>query len=268
MSTPATPPTATIRSALVTGAASGIGLCIAQHLALSTGVRVAVVDRNAEGARQAAQDIVERGGQAHAFVADLRDAAAVQAMLRAVDDGVGPPDVVVNNAGIASTASVLDHSLDLWRATMDINVTAPFLIVQHTLAAMRRKGWGRVVNVASISGVRAGTGRLGYGSSKAALIALTRQFAIEAAEWGVTVNAIAPGPVDTPLVRGLHGGETADTYARLVPMYRYATTDEIAHAVLFLASPEASYITGETLAVDGGFLASGLLVRDLFDKPQ
>ena len=94
---------------------------------------------------------------------------------------------------------------------------------------------------------------------------MTRQFAIEAAEWGVTVNAVAPGPIETPMVKQMHGGDTIETYARLVPMRRYGTTDEIAHAVLFLASERASYITGDTLAVDGGFLASGLLVRDLFN---
>ena len=118
------------------------------------------------------------------------------------------------------------------------------------------------------AGGRGGTGRLAYGTSKAALLAMTRQFGVEAAEWGVTVNAVAPGPVETPLIKQMHGGGTVDTYARMVPMRRYGRTDEVAHAVIFLASDKASFITGETIAVDGGFLASGLFVPDLFSSNE
>ena len=255
------------RIALVTGAASGIGRAIGEQLALVEGATVGVVDRDDAGARDVVESIVAQGGRARAFIVDLADAQAVQVMLSEFDLQLGPPDIVINNAGVATAMSVLDYPLTHWQMTMAVNVTAPFLIVQHTLPAMRRKQWGRVVNIASISGVRAGTGRVGYGTSKAALIALTRQFAIESAEWGITVNAVAPGPVDTPLIRNMHSGGTADTYAKMLPMRRYGTIEEIAHAVSFLASEQSSYITGETLAVDGGFLASGLLVRDLFDSP-
>lgn len=258
------PPPAS-RVALVTGAASGIGRAIGERLALVDRATVCIVDRDAAAARDAAGTIVARGGAAQPFVVELADPQAVQQMLAAVDAQCGPPDIVVNNAGIAATTPALDYPLAHWQLTMAVNVTAPFLIVQHTLHAMRDRRWGRIVNVASISGVRAGTGRLGYGTSKAALIAMTRQFAVESAEWGVTVNAVAPGPVDTPLIRAMHGGGTAETYSNLVPMRRYGSTDEIAHAVGFLVSADASYVTGHTLAVDGGFLASGLLVRNLFE---
>lgn len=253
------------RVALVTGAGGAIGAKIAEKLALDGGASVGILDRDAATANIALESITSQGGRATAFIVDLADAQALQMMLREIDAKLGPPDIVVNNAGIAATMPVLDYPLAHWELTMATNVTAPFLIVQHTLRAMKRKKWGRVINIASISGVRAGTGRLGYGTSKAALIALTRQFAVEAAEWGVTVNAIAPGPVDTPMIRNMQGGSSADTYASMLPMRRYGTTEEIAHAVSFLASDQAGYITGHSLAVDGGFLASGLLVRDMFE---
>lgn len=256
------------RIALVTGSASGIGRKIAERLALTDGAHVCVVDRDSKAAAQTVDAIVARGGRAAAFIVDLSDEKAVQAMLADVDRQIGTPDIVVNNAGIAATIPAIDYPLSHWQLTLAINVTSPFLILQHCLHGMKKKGWGRIVNIASISGVRAGTGRLAYGTSKAALIALTRQFAIESAEWGVTVNAVAPGPVLTPLIKDMHGGDTVDTYANLVPMHRYGTTDEIAHAVTFLTSEDATYITGETLAVDGGFLAGGLVVRNLFDMPK
>ena len=245
------------RIALVTGAASGIGQSIAEMLSLVDGATVCIADKDQAAAECAVKSIVEKGGRAFAVVVDLSDADATKAMLADVDQRVGAPDIVVNNAGIAATIPILEYPLQHWLLTLAINVTAPFIITQHVLSKMRARGWGRIVNIASISGVRAGTGRLGYGTSKAALIALTRQFAIESATWGVTVNAIAPGPVDTPLLRGLAG--TKEAYEGRLPMQRFGTVNEIAHAVSFLASDGASYITGETLAVDGGFLASGLI---------
>lgn len=263
---PATKPHAH-RRALVTGAGSGIGRAIAERLAIVDGASVCLVDRDEAAVHAAVASIESGGGRAWPAVVDLGDHDALQAMLGRLADDFGAPDIVVNNAGIAATVPALDTTLERWRQLLDVNLTAPFIVTQHAMPAMRANGWGRVVNIASISGVRAGTGRLAYGTSKAALIAMTRQFAIEAAEWGVTVNAIAPGPIDTPMVRGLHGGATVDTYARLVPMHRYGSPDDVAHAVSFLASAESSYVTGHTLAVDGGFLAAGLLVRDLFD-PQ
>jgi len=256
------------RIALVTGAASGIGRSIADALALEDGATIGIVDRDGDGARAAASEIARRGGRAQAFVADLASADALLAALAELEGALGAPDIVVNNAGIAATAPALALPLAQWQQTLAINLTAPFLIIQRTLGAMKAKGWGRVINIASISGVRAGTGRLAYGTSKAALIALTRQFAIEAATWGVTVNAVAPGPIDTPLLRSLGGAgasAAADPYARLLPMRRHGTPAEVAHAVRFLASDQAGFITGDTLAVDGGFLASGLM-PEIFEQ--
>lgn len=253
------------RIALVTGAAGGIGRAVSEHLSLRQGASVCIVDRDEAAAQLAVDSIRNQGGLAFPFIVDLADASAVQTMLKQVDDTVGTPDIIINNAGIAATYPALDYPLPHWKLTMDVNVTAPFLIIQHALHAMKQKGWGRIVNVASISGVRAGTGRLGYGTSKAAMLAMTRQFAIEAAEWGITVNAVAPGPINTPMVKAMHGGSTKDLYCDMLPMRRYGSPEDIAHAIAFLTSNEAGFVTGDTLAVDGGFLASGLLVRDLFD---
>lgn len=261
-----TAPARSNRVALITGAASGIGRRIAESLALQRGVHVYIVDKNASAAAEVASAINAAGGRAKSCAVDLADCAALQKVLPALTAEFGAPDIVVNNAAMAFLMPAAEYPLDHWVATMAVNVTAPMLLIQHALPHMKQRGWGRVVNVTSISGIRAGTGRLGYGTSKAALAALTKQFAIEVAEWGITVNAVAPGPVETPLVRINHDSATRATYDDMVPMRRYGTPEEIASGVLFLISDEASYVTGHTLAIDGGFVAAGVLVRDMFDK--
>ncbi len=254
------------RVALVTGAASGIGLDIARGLARQ-GAVVCIVDRNGVAAGEAAQAITEEGGQAESFVVDLADMAAVNTLLEQLGQRYPVIDILINNAGIVLTQPATDLALSQWNTMLAVNLTAPMVLTQHVLQGMKAKGWGRIVNVSSISGVRAGTGRLAYGTSKAALIAMTGQFAIEAAEWGVTVNAIAPGFVDTPMIRTLMGSSQPTTLLAACPMNRFCSPQEVSNAVLFFASQEASFITGQTLGVDGGFLASGLFVRNLFDIP-
>jgi NAD(P)-dependent dehydrogenase (short-subunit alcohol dehydrogenase family) len=254
------------RVALVTGAASGIGRCVAESLALVHGARVYVLDRDAEAAAAVVGGITAAGGRAKACVVDLADGPALREALPSLTAEFGAPDILINNAGMAAMVPAVDCSLDDWQITIAVNVTAPMLLMQHALPHMRQAGWGRIVNVASISGLRAGTGRMAYGTSKAALIAMTAQFAVEVADWGVTVNAIAPGPVDTPMVQVHHSAGTRSLYGDMVPMHRYGTAQEIANGILFLASDQASYITGQTLAIDGGFTAAGVLVSDLFSK--
>jgi NAD(P)-dependent dehydrogenase (short-subunit alcohol dehydrogenase family) len=254
------------RVALVTGAGSGIGRCVAESLARGHGARVYVLDKDAEAAAAVVDGINAVGGHAKTCVVDLADGPGLRQALASLTAEFGAPDIVVNNAGMAAMVPAADCSLEHWQTTMAVNVTAPMLLMQHALPHMKQAGWGRIVNVASISGLRAGTGRMAYGTSKAALIAMTRQFAVEVAEWGITVNAIAPGPVDTPMVQAHHSSATRSTYGDLVPMRRYGTPEEIADGILFLASDQASYITGHTLAIDGGFIAAGVLVPDLFDK--
>lgn len=194
----------------------------------------------------------------HALRLDVTDAASVEACFAEVDARWGRCDVVVNNAGIARTFPFLDFPLDSWKAHLDVNVTGVLLCAQQGARLMRRRAWGRIINVSSVAGMRAvGVGRTGYGTSKAAVIGLTRQMAVELAAHGITANAVAPGPVDTPMTRVLHTDRFREDYSSAIPMRRYGTQEEVAATVAFLASEEASYITGAVLPVDGGFLASG-----------
>lgn len=252
--------------ALVTGSGSGIGRRTAEKLAIDQGVRVYVLDKDAEAAIAVAEEINSNGGIAKACVLNLADGPSLKQALPKLMEEFGPPDILVNNAGVASLVAAEDCSLESWQLTLAVNITAPMLLMQYVLPHMRKAGWGRIVNVASISGLRAGTGRMAYGTSKAALIAMTRQFAIEVGSWGITANSIAPGAIDTPLAQISHSSETRAAYGRMVPMGRYGSTDEVADSIVFLCSEQASYVTGQTLAIDGGFVAAGMLVNELVDK--
>lgn len=243
------------RAALVTGAGAGIGLAIARRLA-EAGAGVALLDLR--GAAEAAALIAAEGGRAIAIAGDVsRDADAAGAVARAREE-FGRLDILVNNAGIASLRPFLETTPEEFRRTLDVNVTGAFLLSQAAARIMMAQGGGRIVNIASISGQRAGAGRTAYGTSKAALIQLTRQMALELAAHAITVNAVAPGPVETEMAKLMHDRKTREGYLRMVPLGRYGTPEEIAEAVLFLASDRAGYITGHVLDVDGGFMASGI----------
>lgn len=246
------------RVALVTGAAMGIGAAIAERLG-HDGHTVVVADINLAAAQEMVAGLHAQGIEAMALVIDVGDAESISAAFALLQARFGRCDVLVNNAGVAKTQAFLECDLSDWQRVLNINLTGSLLCGQHAARLMQANGWGRIINVASISGLRASLGRTAYGTSKAALIGLTRQMAVELAEYGITVNGIAPGPVDTPLTQRLHSAATRDSYARAVPMRRYGTPAEMAGAVAFLASDDSSYISGHVIPVDGGFMASGIL---------
>ncbi|WP_280416688.1 SDR family NAD(P)-dependent oxidoreductase [Nocardia carnea] len=246
------------RVALITGSGAGIGAAIAQRLG-EHGRHVMVADLNHDAAEKLATDMAGRGLSAEALTMDVGDRDSIEATFQWVYDAHGRCDILVNNAGIAKTLPFLDYPDDHWEATLTVNLTGAFRCAQQAARLMLEQQWGRIINIASISGMRAGTGRTAYGTSKAGLIGLTRQIAVELAPHGITANAVAPGPIDTPLARAVHTAATREAYDRLVPAHRYGSPDEVAAAVGFLASDDAAYINGHVLPVDGGFIAAGML---------
>ncbi len=192
-----------------------------------------------------------------AICCDVSDAAGVAAALETVAQKFGRLDALVNNAGIAIFKPILDHTLEDWSRVMAVNLTGPFLCAQAAAPLMRDSGGGAIVNITSISGLRASALRVAYGTSKAGLAHLTQQQAIEYASLGIRVNAVAPGPVDTAMA-AMHAPEIRAAYHDAIPLNRYGLHEELAEAIFFLCSDRASYITGQTLAVDGGFEATGV----------
>jgi len=244
--------------AIITGAGQGIGRHIALRFA-AEGARVVIADVNEAQAAAAAAEIAAAGGESLALRVDVGDAPSVGAMVHAVRAKFGGVDVLVNNAGIGLNKPVLTTTQAEWDANLRVNLTGTFLCGQAAARVMVEQGGGRIVNIASISGQRGGVGRTAYGASKAGVILLTRVMAVELGPLGVLVNAIAPGPVDTEQSRGTHTPATRQAYHDRIPLKRYGSGDEIAAAVLFLASAESSFINGAVLNVDGGFDAAGLI---------
>src|SRR5579871_2810579 len=242
--------------AVVTGAARGIGLAVAERF-LAEGYRVALLDID----RRTLRATEKRLGDTTRVLALECDVAAEKQVGRAVREIVrsfGRIDALVNNAGIAIFKPILDTSFAEWQRVLAVNLGGAFLCTHACAPVMMKSGRGAVVNIASISGLRASTLRVGYGTSKAAIIHLTKQYAAELGTVGIRVNCVAPGPVDTAMAKLVHSVAIRQDYYDAIPLNRYGTPQEIAAAVFFLCSGEASYINGQTLAVDGGFDALGI----------
>lgn len=244
--------------AVVTGAGRGIGRAVAERLARE-GAAVAVADVRAESAARVAAELEASGGRALAVEVDVADPSRIEQMIAATLATFGRLDVLVNNAGIGLTKLFLNTTLEEWERVLRVDLTGVFLCSQAAARVMVKQGGGKIINLASLSGQRGGTGRAAYGAAKAGVTALTKVLAVELAPYHITVNEVAPGPVNTEMTAVTHDEATRQAYYDLIPMRRYAERDEIAAAVAFLASEDAAFITGHTLNVDGGFQAAGLI---------
>jgi NAD(P)-dependent dehydrogenase (short-subunit alcohol dehydrogenase family) len=242
--------------AVVTGGARGIGLGIARWF-LSRGYRVALLDIDAVTLERTETELNDKA-RVLALVCDVSDPQQVQSAIEQVDRVFGRIDCLINNAGIAVFKTIGTTTYAEWRAVMATNLDGAFLCSQACVPVMLRGGGGSVVNIASISGLRASTLRVAYGTSKAALIHLTKQ---QAAEWGtvgIRVNAVAPGPVETEMAKLVHSAAIRSDYHDVIPLNRYGMVEEIAAVTGFLCSADAAYVNGQVLAVDGGFEAAGV----------
>jgi meso-butanediol dehydrogenase / (S,S)-butanediol dehydrogenase / diacetyl reductase len=257
MKSPANPPVA-----VVTGAARGIGLAIAEWF-LRQKYKVALIDIDKATLGGAVIQIgrmaqIARPSDALAIHCDVSDPAQVKAAAAQVMSRFGRVDALVNNAGVAVFKPVLETTFEDWRTVMATNLDGAYLCSQTFGETMVKAGRGAIVNIASISGLRASTLRLAYGTSKAALIHMSKQYAVEFGNAGVRVNVIAPGPVETEMAKLVHTPAIRADYYDTIPQGRYGTLEEMANTVGFLCSDNASFINGQVIAVDGGFDAAGV----------
>jgi NAD(P)-dependent dehydrogenase (short-subunit alcohol dehydrogenase family) len=245
------------RVAVVTGAGAGIGQATARLFA-AHGAAVAVADRDAERARQVAQSIRAEGAQAVAVAMDVGVETEVVAGFSAVVDALGPPDILVANAGVSIRKAVTELSLEEWQTVQRVNVTGVFLCAREAVRSMQARGGGAIVNVASVMGLSGGGPypNPAYKASKGAVVNLTRALAVEHGRHNIRVNAVAPTWVRTGFIDALRSDPDAFAHIEsLMPLGRIAEPEEVAAAILFLAGPMAAMITGHTLPVDGGYLA-------------
>jgi NAD(P)-dependent dehydrogenase (short-subunit alcohol dehydrogenase family) len=243
---------------LVTGGASGIGFAIVEA-ALAEGWRAIVADvdpRNLGSARNALGDRAELRFEQ----LDVADEEAVIKSVAACEREFGPLTGVVKSAGIGRDVPALETSAKLFRQILDVNLVGGFLVSREAAKAMRSRGAGAIVNMASVSGVTGNRGRTAYGASKGGVIVMTKVMALELAPLGIRVNAIAPGPIETPMVKEMHTDATRTAFTKAVPQYRYGMPAEIASAAIFLLDGrKSSFVTGQTLCVDGGFSSSKMI---------
>jgi len=240
------------RVALVTGASQGIGRACALVLA-AAGAKVALCARNCEKLQQLAAEIASHGGEAEAFKLDVANEDEIKAGVKAVIARFGKIDILVNNAGVTRDQLVMRMKRADWDEVLNTNLTAPFLLTQAVIGSMLKQRWGRIINITSIFGQIGQAGQANYASSKAGLIGLTMAVAREVASRNITVNAVAPGWIETAMTSVLPA-ELKESMVKNIPLGHAGSDLDVAHAVRFLASEEAGYITGEVLKVNGGIL--------------
>ena len=240
------------KTVLITGAARGIGLATSEIFS-NANYNVLMLDRDIEELKK----VSARISNSTTLSFDISDTRSGDEISNLISSQIGELHVLINNAGIAQFGAIESCNSQIWREVMDTNLDGMFYLSQ-ALIPLLKKTRGSVVNIASISGLRASTLRTAYGTSKAAVIQLSKQQAVELGEYGIRVNCVAPGPVRTKLAMAVHTPEIIDAYHDAIPLNRYGRENEIAEVIFFLASEKASYITGQVIAVDGGFEATGV----------
>ncbi len=238
--------------AIVTGAASGMGRATA-YLFADEGARVAVCDRDADGVRQTAADIVAAGGTAKAWVLDVSDKAAIEKTVAEIVRELGPIDILINNAGVSTPSTIDGPDYEaMWHRSLSINLTAQVHLIRACLPHLVREGQGRIVNIASTEGLGATAQASAYTAAKHGVVGLTRGLAVELGSKGVTVNCICPGPIRTGMTANIPEEHKTKFARRRVPLRRYGDPEEVAHMTLSLVLPAASFLNGVAVPVDGG----------------
>jgi 3-oxoacyl-[acyl-carrier protein] reductase len=240
------------RVAFITGASQGIGYACARKLAES-GATLAVAARNQHKLEDLVAQIAGAGGQAAAFVMDVGDEEQIKSVMKAAIAQFGKIDILVNNAGITRDQLVMRMKRADWDSVLNTNLTSAYLCTQQVMSSMLKQRWGRIINITSIFGQMGQAGQANYAASKAGLIGLTMAIAREVGSRGITSNAVAPGFIETAMTEGL-SEELKQIALKMIPLGRIGNVEDVANAVRFLASDEASYITGQVLSVNGGML--------------
>ncbi|MCZ2155254.1 MAG: SDR family oxidoreductase [Bryobacterales bacterium] len=251
------------QTAVVTGSSNGIGKAIALKFARH-GAAVLVCGRNSERVHDAVREIQAQGGTAHPFVGTLSSKESCEALINTAVERFGRVDILVNNAGQVKMEPFLDFRSETWLEHLEIHVNAALYCSQAAARNMMTRQSGRIIHISSIAAGMGGPGFTAYGPVKAALESLTRVMAVELAEYGISVNTVAPGPVMNDMLVQLYGEETLKERAMSIPARRLATREEVAHAVLFFALPASGYITGQLLGVDGGAKAAGCYTAGIY----